>query len=137
MAEIKRRRERGRPPVPPELQRKHGVTCRLTDAELDRVDAARGGVSRGEYIRLAALDAPPRVVPEVNRAAWLELSKASANLNQIARVANAKGMLTGRDMIFEIRDQVEILRQMLLGIDVKSDPATPAATDGGADEGED
>jgi len=110
------RRGPGRKALPSDQQRRHAVTCRLTDAERDQVDAARGKVTRGEYLRLAALAEPPRVVPEINREAWAELARASGNLNQIARVANEQGHIRGRDALYEMRDKVEAVRRLLLGI---------------------
>lgn len=95
MSEVtEKKRGRGRKPTPQAKKRQHAVTCRLTDAELEHVDHHRGrsdthkGLTRGEWIRLAALSAPPRIVPELNREAWLELSRVGSNLNQIARVLN-------------------------------------------------
>ena len=116
------RRARGRPAVAPERQRKHAVTCRLTDAERDHVDAARGGVTRGEYIRRAALAAPPRVVPEINREAWLDLARASANLNQLMANLNRNGAGASEAarVVTDVRDQVARLRLQLVGVD----PAT-------------
>lgn len=121
-------RKRGRKPVPKDRQRRHAVTCRLTDAELARVDAARGEVSRGEYLRLAALKVPPRVVPEINREAWSDLARASGNLNQLARIANEQGKVSGRDGLIEMRDNVEAVRRLLLGI-------TPSEGEATQDEG--
>ena len=92
------------------------MTCRLTDAELAGVDAARGKVSRGEYLRLAALKAPPRVVPEINREAWAALARSSGNLNQLTRIAHEQGKVSGRDALIEMRDNVEAVRRLLLGI---------------------
>lgn len=110
-------RKRGRKPIPESEQRRHGVTCRLTDAERDFVDSARGSVTRGEYIRRAALDAPPRVVPEVNREAWAELARMSANLNQFMRHLNAGQKPTATVRLQELRDAVDALRADLIGLD--------------------
>lgn len=127
------RRRRGRKPVPADQQRRHPVTCRLTDAELVRVDAARGAVTRGAFLRRAALAAPPRVVPEVNRAAWVELARLSANLNQLARHLN-EGRLGALPewQPDELRAAVDRLRADLIGLDLDDGP-----DDGGCDEGED
>lgn len=118
------RRGPGRKPLPSDEQRRHAVTCRLTDAERDQIDAARGKVTRGEYLRLAALAKPPRVVPEINREAWAELARASGNLNQIAAVANKLGKIEGRDSLIAMRDQVEVVRRLLLGIPIPKGEGT-------------
>jgi hypothetical protein len=119
MAMTESTRKRGRKPVPEAEQRRHPVTCRLTDAERDHVDASRGSVTRGEFIRRAALSAPPRVVPEVNRAAWVELARLSANLNQIARHLNEGGAETpAQGQLAELRDAVVRLRADLIGLEV-------------------
>lgn len=112
-------RKRGRKPIPDSEQRRHAVTCRLTDAERDHVDASRGRVTRGEFLRRAALSAPPHVVPEVNRAAWVELARLSANLNQIARRLNEGGAETpAPSQLAELRDCVVRLRADLIGLEV-------------------
>lgn len=118
-------RKRGRKKLRLDQARRHAVTCRLTDAELDRVDLGRGAdlvdpdrkaaISRGEYIRLAALKAPPRVVPEINREAWVELARTAANLNQAMAAYNAKGNLKAGDLIIQIRKELADLRLMMIG----------------------
>jgi len=121
-------RKRGRKRLPPERARKHGVTCRLTDAERDFVDRARGAdeggkaaVTRGEYIRLAALKAPPRVVPEINREAWAELARVSANLNQAMAAYNKSGDLKAGPAIKGVRDAVAALRLSMIGGDTEEE----------------
>lgn len=85
---IEKKRGRGRKPVPDESKRKHPVTCRLTDAELAHVDRLRGSMTAGEWIRTAALGRPPMIIPELNREAWLALSRAASNLNQLAKTSH-------------------------------------------------
>jgi hypothetical protein len=77
---------RGPAPLPPEELRSHCVSVRLSDAELASLDAQRAPVRmrRGEYLRCASLHRLPPVLPAVNVAAWVALSKASGLLNQIA-----------------------------------------------------
>ncbi len=79
---------RGPKPKPESEKRKHPVTCRLTDIEAVKVDERRGQMTRGEWIRTAALKRPPKIIPTVNREAWLALSKLAGNLNQIAKAVN-------------------------------------------------
>lgn len=111
-------RKRGRKRVPESQQRRHPVTCRLTDAERDQVDASRGSVTRGEFIRRAALSAAPRVVPEVNREAWVELARLSSNLNQLVRHLNQKAPDGPRPpaKLKELQEAVVRLRADLIGL---------------------
>lgn len=110
---IEKKRGRGRKPVPDEDKRKHAVTCRLTDAELVHVDRLRGNMTTGEWIRTAALGRPPRIVPELNRSAWLELSRAASNLNQLAR----QGHFTDVD----VTEQLKAFRAALIGAALEVD----------------
>jgi len=122
-----RRSRRGPVPLGAEAKRGHTVSVRLNPAELALLDDRRAGVrmQRGEYLRSAALHALPPTVPEVNRAAWVELARTAANLNQIAHRMNA-----GHEVAFdEVRATVQALRDDLIGVrfDVQEDE----------DEGED
>lgn len=74
----------------PDELRTHCVSVRITPSELRLLDARRGGISRGSFLRNIFLGAkiPPQV-PEVNRKAYLETARWAANLNQIARFLNA------------------------------------------------
>ncbi len=83
-----RRHRRGPKPLPPEELRTHCVSVRLSAAELEQLEAKRGALQRGEWLRVAALDRLPPTIPAVNREAWVELSRAAANLNQLAHRAN-------------------------------------------------
>lgn len=113
-----RTRKRGRKPIPKADQRRHAVTCRLTDAERDHVDASRGSVTRGEYIRRAALIAAPRVVPAVNREAWVELARLSGNLNQLVRHINEGRSYPQPSVdLADLQDAVVRLRADLIGLE--------------------
>lgn len=77
----------GRPKLP-DAERREAlkVNVRFNEAERQIVEAkaAAAGVTATEWTRLAALERDPperRVVPEVNRAAWLELARVAATLN--------------------------------------------------------
>ncbi len=109
MTEVKRRR--GRKLLPDEDLRKHQVGCRLTDAEAEHVDRLRGEVSRGEWLRRAALGRPPCIVPPLNREAWLTLARAAANLNQIAHALNIGDELP----LGEVRAMLDAFRRGLIG----------------------
>lgn len=115
-------RRHGPKPKPPEEQRRHAVSCRLTDAELALVDERRGAVSRGEWIRLTALAKPPRIVPAINKVAWADLARAAGNLNQITRAIN-EGKLPVKDVpsvgkaVMDVRAQLDAVRRLLIGLE--------------------
>lgn len=116
------RRRHGPTPKPASEQRRHPVSCRLTDAELARLDALRGQVSRGEWMRLAAFAKPPRIVPEVNKVAWSDLARAAGNLNQITRAIN-EGRLPVKDVpsvgkaVMDVRAQLDAVRRHMIGLE--------------------
>ena len=74
----------GRPKKAVSEKRNVAVGCRLTDSELKLLDHRRGSISRGEYLRRAALQNAPRPVPEINRQAWVDLGRSLGNLATVA-----------------------------------------------------
>lgn len=118
-----KRRRHGPKPKPEAEQRRHPVSCRLTDAEVVRLDARRGKVSRGEWLRVSALGKPPRIVPEVNKVAWADLARAAGNLNQLTRAIN-EGRLSVADApgvsaaVMDVRAQLDAVRRLLVGMEV-------------------
>ena len=122
MAESEKKRRHGPRPKPDHEQRRHSVSCRLTDAEMARLDARRGQVSRGEWLRVSALGKPPRIVPEVNKVAWADLARAAGNLNQITRAIN-EGRLPMKDVpsvgkaVMDVRAQLDAVRRHLIGLE--------------------
>ncbi len=65
--------------------RTHCVSVRMNAKELADLDDRRGKYARGEYLRLAfAKKLPPPAPPEINRKAWVELSKSTGNLATLA-----------------------------------------------------
>lgn len=115
-------RRYGPKPKPPEEQRRHGVSCRVNDAEISLIDQRRGKVSRGEWLRLAALSKPPRIVPEINKVAWADLARAAGNLNQLSRAINegrwpVKDGPSAQATIMEMRAQLDAVRASLIGLD--------------------
>jgi hypothetical protein len=78
-----RQSRRGRTAL--EDPRTHCVSVRLNCDELSILNAKRGPMKQGEWLRCAALDKLPPVVPEINQEKWRELARAAANLNQISR----------------------------------------------------
>lgn len=126
MADDKKKRRHGPKPKPKSEQRRHPVSCRLTDAELARLDARRGQVSRGEWLRVSGLGKPPRIVPEVNKVAWSDLSRAAGNLNQITRAIN-EGRLPTKNYtevgqaVMAVRAELDTVRRLLIGMEVPAD----------------
>jgi hypothetical protein len=88
MTEINESRRKRTGPVPLIDPRTHCVSTRLNDAELRQLDNQRGDMARGEYLRCAALDQLPPSIPAINQAAWISLSRANSNLNQLAKQFN-------------------------------------------------
>lgn len=85
-----KKHKRGPKLLDPKDKRTHTVSVRMNEAELDNLDALRAPrkLQRGAYMRAAFLESLPPSVPELNKVAWLELSKSAANLNQIAKALN-------------------------------------------------
>jgi hypothetical protein len=77
----------GRPKLADDERREAlSLNVRFNERERRIVEAKAqaAGVTVTEWARLASLEQEPperRVIPEVNRAAWLELSKLAATLN--------------------------------------------------------
>ncbi len=66
------------------------VPVRFEPSEHLFLKQAAGGLALSEYIRRAALGKRRlrRRIPAINREAYLELSRLSSNLNQLARACN-------------------------------------------------
>lgn len=111
------KRRHGPTPKSSDEKRKHSISCRLTDAELATIDARRGKVRRGEWLRIAALSKPPRIVPELNRLAWVDLARSASNLNQLTHAINS-GSTPSCDLahvIADLRRDLDALRLLLIG----------------------
>lgn len=108
-----RRRRTGPKPLPATEKRNRCVSVRLNDSELAALDAKRGPYQRGEWFRMAALHRLPPMIPEVNRQAWVELSRSASNLNQIAKKLNEGDQAD----IEQIRKELAAFRAALIGTD--------------------
>ena len=64
---------------------------------------------------MAALSQVPPTIPTLNREAWLELSRAAANLNQLARHLN-EGNEGAQHETGRITSELREFRAALLGI---------------------
>jgi hypothetical protein len=90
--------KRGRKPKAVADKRQHHVACRLTDDELALVDARRGGMSRGAWLRTAALQRPPAVIPEINRRSWTIIGNIAKGVRYLIDQVKA-GEPTPADML--------------------------------------
>jgi hypothetical protein len=91
------------------------VSVRLNDEELAILNAKRGTMKQGEWIRCAALDKLPPIVPEPNIEKWQALARAAANLNQIARsLKDLKGI--SDEQFAQVRKVLTDFRASLLGV---------------------
>lgn len=91
----KRKRRHGPKPLADDVVRKNKISVFLSDREKQSIEsrAAYSGLSVAEFLRHSGLQSfpqPPRPIPEINREAWKELSKANSNLNQAMKLLNAK-----------------------------------------------
>jgi Bacterial mobilisation protein (MobC) len=94
--------------------RRHCVSVRLNRSELLMLNSKRGPMKQGEWLRCAALDKLPSVVPEVNQQKWLELARAAANLNQIARALHLFNGISTEE-VDQVRKALTEFRAALLG----------------------
>lgn len=107
----------GAPALPVHERRTHTVSTRFNKAELYELDrlSTSVGLRRGEYLRLTAFQSLPPTIPELNKGAWLELSKAASNLNQVAHQLNKKGIDVDVD-VEEISNMLAYFRQILIEV---------------------
>lgn len=105
----------GRPKLSERDRRTHTVSARFNPAELHHLDvlSASVGLRRGEFLRVAALESVPPTIPELNKHAWIKLSKSAANLNQLARHINENGVQSD---ITEISNMLAYFRQILIEV---------------------
>lgn len=68
------------------------VSVRLSPEEAARLNAERGGLQRGAYLRRLWAGAKPTTIPELNRTAYSELARASGNLNQAMKLLQRHGV---------------------------------------------
>jgi hypothetical protein len=112
----RRARRSGPAPLALAERRTHCVSVRLSARELAQLEAARGRMTRGTWLRRAALEGPPRTVPEVNRQAWAQLARVSGNFNQlIAAINGGRADAVPEDLLHELREAVAAVRAGLIG----------------------
>lgn len=102
----------GPDPLPPDQLRGKRCNVYATDAEFAELKRRADMVNMRvpAYLRECALNKLPPVVPEINKEAWLALSKAAANLNQLSKKMNVVGMVEASLIMRELAD----FRQTLL-----------------------
>lgn len=115
MKDDSRKSRRGPVKIPDHERRTHTVSVRLNDAELNKLDSMRSKYQRGEFLRMSAIDKIPPQVPAVNSAAWVELSRSSANLNQIAKYINEVDP-RGNEFMNRLRGELKEFRDRLIGV---------------------
>lgn len=101
------------------------VKTMFTSDELAAVSAQAGSIQIGKYLRMCALQSQPPAVPELNREAWLVLSKVAGNLATIA------GAMRGGDYveISDIREEISEFRAALLRARTRSKFIMPDDSD--------
>ncbi len=102
----------GRTPIPEELRRKHCVSVRLNDEELAWLNAHRKEHLQGEYLRMAALNKLPPIVPEINTTTYKNLAICASNLNQISKKINSNIDLN----LSHILNAITELQDSILGL---------------------
>lgn len=108
-------RRTGRPPLG-EAKRKHSVRPSFNDAEMDVVDikSSRAGLTKSEYVRVAALNAEVAgVLSDEEKDLLHELKKLGPNLNQTAHQANAAGYLSVADKAEKCIDGIAFILMKL------------------------
>lgn len=113
-------KKRGPVPRPKSELRENRISVRFTDAELSTLKIRAGtDVPKrlSAYLRDSALDKLPMQIPEINREAWLALSRSAANLNQISRAIN----LGESPELDVIKAELATFRAALLGVDFSED----------------
>ncbi len=97
------------------LLRKHCVSVRLNNDELQLLNTKRGETSKGEWLRLASLDKFPPIVPPINIEAWKSLSEISQKLNILISHLESKsdGSTLTKTEIFAVKRQISELRSCL------------------------
>jgi hypothetical protein len=117
---LSRRRKGGRPKGDPAALRAMTIGVRVSPSEYAvlKDKAAHMGVTPAQWLRQAALSRrlPSPPVPAINRAAYAELARLSANLNQLARHANrGESVQVGADLLHQLGLEVRRLRLSLIG----------------------
>ena len=114
---LNRKSRRGHPKLDDDDVRDKCISVRLNKEELDMLNSRRGALKQGEFLRMAAIDQLPKIVPQLNKEAWVELSRVASNLNQIAHKLNMNECVDAG----EIRQVFADFRQKIIGLDIAMD----------------
>lgn len=109
----KTKKKRGPKKLPADQARTKTVSVRLNQDECALLEKQRGKVRRGDWLRRAFLQKLPPTIPEINRQAYTELARSAANLNQLAKRANADDAAE----IAELSSTLSAFRLALLGVE--------------------
>lgn len=113
---VRRPRPRGPVPLSAADKRDHCVSVRVNRGELAQLDGVRGRFQRGQWLRMAALDQLPPVVPALNVKAWAELARLAGNLNQAqAAINRGDGDTHQIEQLEALKEAVSALRRELIG----------------------
>lgn len=115
----RKRGKGGRPRITPESVRGRTVGVCVNTTELDtlRRYADSAGLSVSEWMRRIALSRykPRPIMPEINRATYLELSRIGRNLNQLARLAHSGSLTSASALLTETISTVRQVQRELCG----------------------
>ena len=75
----------------------------------------------GSFIRNLIIDAVPPSIPSINSEAWLKLSRANSNLNQVMQIANKFDDTDLFDTAEHMKKSIDELRYALIGVTFDSD----------------
>lgn len=111
--DLKFKRKRG-PTPQPDKRRTIRVNVYLDDKEASDLDLLRSrvGLQRSDYMRLSCFANLPPQIPELNKEAWLSLSRLSSNLNQLSKNLNSRIEID----INELSELLSELRNTLIGV---------------------
>jgi hypothetical protein len=111
----------GRPRLPEGQRREAGALHLRLNSEERRIveeKASNAGVTPHEWARHAALERDPperRIIPELNREAWLEMSKLMATLNGAIWRFQPGGESSLGDAVEGVRRELATVRRLLVG----------------------
>lgn len=112
------KRKRGPSARPQALRRTKRLNVFFSPDEYEALETRKGRIGLSEYVRHCVFNsesaAPGVMIPELNLAAWTELSRVASNLNQIAHRLNMN-----EDVAFnEVRELFTAFRMSLINAQV-------------------
>lgn len=78
------------------------VKLSFTENEFNTLNSRRGSFCLATHIRQAALSEMPPAVPQINREAWISLSKVTGNLATLATCARAGQFINESEIMSEL-----------------------------------